>query len=41
MTAAFALCCHEKPVPETFNHWDETLWLAFFALALTAVDRMP
>lgn len=40
LTAAFALYRHEKLIAENFNHWDETLWLAFFAVALTAVDRL-
>lgn len=39
-TAALALYRHERPVLETFNHWDEAMWLTSFALALTACDRM-
>lgn len=39
-TAALALYRQERPVLETFNHWDETLWLMFFAVVFTACDRM-
>lgn len=39
LTSAFALISQEKFMLETFNHWDEALWLIFLALAFTMLHR--
>jgi hypothetical protein len=39
-TSAFALVHQERFVREAFNHWDEALWLTFFALALMVLHRL-
>jgi hypothetical protein len=40
LTSVVALILKERFVRESFNHWDETLWLVFLTLALTVLSSL-